>query len=123
MLTVIMCHCADPFNFYPGPTPPDIENIKWWGAAYGSALRPCVPLIAMLTGALLLPVRQETGPFYKKRISRVLWPFLIWSVLYNLFPWVTGLLGQEPECILNFFPYSGDGATNQEFTTSLRNIA
>lgn len=123
MLTVIMCHCADPFNFYPGPTPPDIENIKWWGAAYGSALRPCVPLFAMLTGALLLPVRQETGPFYKKRISRVLWPFLIWSVLYNLFPWVTGLLGQEPECILNFFPYSGDGATNQEFTTSLRNIA
>ena len=70
MLTVIMCHCADPFNFYPGPTPPDIENIKWWGAAYGSALRPCVPLFAMLTGALLLPVRQETGPFYKKRISR-----------------------------------------------------
>lgn len=123
MFTVVMCHCADPFNFYPGPPPPDIEDIKWWGAAYGSALRPCVPLFVMLTGALLLPVRQSPGPFYKKRISRVLWPFLIWSVLYNLFPWIAGLLGQGPEFILNFFPYSGDAATSQDFMTALRNIA
>lgn len=76
MFTVVCCHCTDPFNFYPG-TSPDIDDIKFWGAAYGAFLRPCVPLFVMITGALLLPVRNETSVFYKKRIPRVLWPFLI----------------------------------------------
>ena len=43
MFTVVCCHCTDPFNFYPG-TSPDIVDIKFWGAVYGAALRPCVPL-------------------------------------------------------------------------------
>ena len=46
-----------------------------------------------MTGLLLLPVRQTAGVFYKKRILRILFPMLIWSVLYNLFPWFTGVLG------------------------------
>lgn len=86
MFTVVCCHCADPFNFYAGDPTADLESIKFWGAAWGAALRPCVPLFVMITGALLLPVKDQAGPFYRKRISRVLWPFLIWSVLYNLFP-------------------------------------
>ena len=74
MFTVVCCHCTDPFNFYPG-TPPNIGEIKLWGAIYGALLRPCVPLFVMITGALLLPVRGEISVFYKKRIPRVLWPF------------------------------------------------
>ena len=100
MFTVVCCHCADPFNFYSGEPSAELEQIKFWGAAYGAFLRPCVPLFVMITGALLLPVRGETSVFYKKRISRVFWPFLLWSVLYNLFPWITGLLGFKPEVIL-----------------------
>ena len=123
MFTVVCCHSADPFNFYPGEPPANIDQIKFWGAAYGSFLRPCVPLFVMITGALLLPVRGEASVFYKKRISRVFWPFLIWSVLYNLFPWITGLLGFKPEVILNFFPYSGEEATRQALSVSLKNIA
>lgn len=107
MFTVVCCHCTDPFNFYPGDAP-NIDEIKFWGAAYGAALRPCVPLFVMITGALLLPVRGDASVFYKKRIPRVLFPFLIWSVLYNLFPWVTGLLGLSPQVILDFFPYAGE---------------
>ena len=72
MFTVVCCHCTDPFNFYPGDSP-IIGNIKFWGAAYGAFLRPCVPLFVMITGALLLPVREETSIFYKKRILRVFW--------------------------------------------------
>ena len=123
MFTVVCCHSADPFNFYPGEPPSNMDEIKWWGAAYGSILRPCVPLFVMLTGALLLPVRQETSVFYRKRISRVFWPFLLWSVLYNLFPWFTGLLGMEPEIILDFFPYSGDDVARQSIHISLDYIA
>lgn len=119
MFTVVCCHSADPFNFYAGDPTADIASIKYWGAAYGSLLRPCVPLFVMITGALLLPVKEESGPFYKKRISRVFWPFLVWSVLYNLFPWLTGVLGFEPDVILTFFPYAGEDVTRQALTVSL----
>lgn len=119
MFTVVCCHSADPFNFYAGDPTVDIASIKYWGAVYGSLLRPCVPLFVMITGALLLPVKEESGPFYKKRISRVFWPFLVWSVLYNLFPWLTGVLGFEPDVILTFFPYAGEDVTRQALTVSL----
>ena len=121
MFTVVCCHCTDPFNFYPG-TAPNIGEIKLWGAIYGSVLRPCVPLFVMITGALLLPVRGDTSTFYKKRIPRVFYPFLIWSVLYNLFPWITGLLGLNPQIILDFFPYAGEEVMQQSFSVSLEYI-
>lgn len=122
MFTVVCCHCTDPFNFYPGIAP-NIGEIKLWGAIYGALLRPCVPLFVMITGALLLPVRGEISVFYKKRIPRVLWPFLIWSVIYNLFPWITGVLGINPEVILDFFPYSGEEVMRQSLPVSLDYIA
>lgn len=122
MFTVVCCHCTDPFNFYPG-TSPDIDDIKFWGAAYGAFLRPCVPLFVMITGALLLPVRNETSVFYKKRIPRVLWPFLIWSVLYALFPWLLGVFGFSPETLVMFFPYSGEEAMRQSLEVSLNYVA
>ena len=121
MFIVVCCHCTDPFNFYPG-TAPNIGEIKLWGAIYGSVLRPCVPLFVMITGALLLPVRGDTSTFYKKRIPRVFYPFLIWSVLYNLFPWITGLLGLNPQIILDFFPYAGEEVMQQSFSVSLKYI-
>lgn len=122
MFTVVCCHCTDPFNFYPG-TAPDIDRIKLWGAIYGALLRPCVPLFVMITGALLLPVRGEASVFYKKRILRVLWPFLLWSVVYNLFPWITGLLGLRPDILLDFFPYSGEEVARQSLAVSADYIA
>ena len=122
MFTVVCCHCTDPFNFYPGDSP-DIVDIKFWGAVYGAALRPCVPLFVMITGALLLPISGETSVFYKKRIPRVFFPFLIWSVLYNLFPWITGLLGVDPRVILDFFPYSGEEVMRQSLAVSMGYIA
>lgn len=121
MFTVVCCHCTDPFNFYPG-TAPNIGEIKLWGAIYGALLRPCVPLFVMITGALLLPVKGETSTFYKKRIPRVLYPFLIWSVLYNLFPWITGLLGLSPQIILDFFPYAGEEVMHQSLPVAIKYI-
>ena len=121
MFMVVCCHSADPFNFYPGGNPP--PEIPLWGAFWGSLLRPCVPLFVMITGALMLPVREEASIFYKKRITRVFFPFLIWSLIYALFPWLTGVLGLEPSIILDFFAYGGDGITRQGFDAGLEYIA
>lgn len=123
MFAVVCCHSTDPFNFYPGPEPDNIADIKLWGAIYGAVLRPCVPLFVMLTGALLLPVRGDTETFYRKRIGRVFWPFLLWSVIYNLFPWLTSLVGCPPTVILDFFPYSGEDVMRQSLGVSVDYIS
>lgn len=91
-----------------------------WGTFWGSFMRPAVPLFVMITGALLLPVKTTTADFYKKRIPRILVPFLVWSILYDLFPWFTGLAGCEPEVIRSFFPW---GETSQALSDALFNIA
>ena len=119
MFMVISVHCTDPFNISAAARLNPEYN--FWGTIYGSVLRPCVPLFVMLTGMLLLPVKQEIGPFYKKRILRVLFPFLIWSVLYDLFPWFTGVLGLNPSVITSFFVYAGT-APSQALVDSLKNI-
>ena len=105
MIMVIGVHCIDPF--YISPTMRAIPEYTHWAAIYGSLLRPSVPLFVMMTGLLLLPVKkQPLDKFYKKRIYRVLFPFLIWSVLYSMFPWVTGVLGLPKEIIGDFFCYT-----------------
>jgi fucose 4-O-acetylase-like acetyltransferase len=105
MFTLVCCHCANPFNWTPEDSP-IILNVKFWGAIYGSMLRHSVPLFVMITGALLLPIRSDALPFYKKRIGRVFFPFLIWSAAYCLFPVAVRLLGGGRELILSFFPYA-----------------
>lgn len=119
MFMVISVHCTDPFNISPAARLNPEYN--FWGTIYGSVLRPCVPLFVMLTGMLLLPVKQEIGPFYKKRLLRVVSPFVIWSVLYNLFPWFTGVIGSDTSVITNFFVYAGDNPS-QAFSESAYNI-
>ena len=121
MIMVIGVHCIDPF--YISPTMRAIPESTHWAAIYGSLLRPSVPLFVMMTGLLLLPVKkQPLGKFYKKRIYRVLFPFLIWSVLYSMFPWVTGVLGLPKEIIGDFFCYT-QGQESQSLIDSLKDVA
>lgn len=43
MFTVVCCHSADPFNFYPGEPPANIDDIKFWGSSLRripASLRP-----------------------------------------------------------------------------------
>ena len=121
MIMVIGVHCIDPF--YISPTMRAIPEYTHWAAIYGSLLRPSVPLFVMMTGLLLLPVKkQPLGKFYKKRIYRVLFPFLIWSVLYSMFPWVTGVLGLPKEIIGDLFCYT-QGQESQSLIDSLKDVA
>lgn len=111
MFLVVASHACDPFNCSPEAA--GNADFLRWGAIWGSLLRPCVPLFVMITGALLLPVREQTlGAFYKKRIPRVLIPLLIWSALYTFSPWIFGLIaggdaGTAKEITTTFFPSSG----------------
>ncbi|MCL1676431.1 acyltransferase [Elizabethkingia meningoseptica] len=50
------------------------------GVFWGSLVRPCVPLFAMMSGILLFPVTSDLATFYKKRIGRIIIPLIFWSV-------------------------------------------
>lgn len=117
---VICIHCSDPFNVSPEAR--SNPEFNFWGSIYGSFLRPCVPLFVMITGLLLLPVNMPIGSFYKKRLLRIAVPFLVWSVLYNLFPWITGILGLPPTIIADVFAYASPDAS-QSLGDALKNIA
>lgn len=60
-----------------------------WLAAdfYNALVRFAVPVFVMITGALLLHREYELGDFLKKRLSRVVVPFLFWSLVYVAYSW------------------------------------
>ena len=47
--------------------------------------RAGVPLFVMISGYLLLPVQVSSREFYSRRFTRVLIPFLFWSIVYAVF--------------------------------------
>ena len=83
---VVLAHCCDPFvaKF-------DADRTEFLsGAFWGSLMRASVPLFVMISGVLLLPVRLDTGAFYRRRLSRILWPLVVWSLVTPLFYWAYG---------------------------------
>lgn len=84
-LMVVLAHCCDPYvaQF-------DADRTSFLsGALIGSLMRPSVPLFVMMTGVLLLPVRDGLGAFYRKRVGRILTALVFWSLtlplLYHLY--------------------------------------
>lgn len=51
------------------------------GVFWGSLVRACVPLFAMMSGILLFPVTTDLATFYKKRIKRIVVPLIFWSII------------------------------------------
>jgi surface polysaccharide O-acyltransferase-like enzyme len=54
----------------------------WVGNIFDSASRFSVPVFVMLSGALLLSKDYGIATFLKKRLFRLLLPFLFWSLIY-----------------------------------------
>lgn len=117
MLMVIAAHCVDIYN----ATPQDDPMNSFWGAFIGSLMRPSVPLFAMMTGLLLLPIGTDAKSFYKRRIPRVVLPMIFWSVIYYLIPWLTGVAGLDKSVITTLFPF--EFSPSQEAGNALKNIA
>lgn len=43
---------------------------------------PGIGLFFMVSGALLLPIQEDTKSFLKRRVSKVIWPTLFWTFFY-----------------------------------------
>ncbi|MBI3520292.1 MAG: acyltransferase family protein [Bacteroidetes bacterium] len=62
------------------------SSFVWWiGNIYDSTFRFCVPIFVMLTGSLLLPKEIEIRDFLKKKLFRIIFPLVFWSIIYILY--------------------------------------
>ena len=58
------------------------KEIWWAGNFYNSLVRFSVPIFVMISGVLLLGKSEKLTDFLKKRFSRLLFPFALWSIIY-----------------------------------------
>jgi surface polysaccharide O-acyltransferase-like enzyme len=84
LLAVIILHCTSLLLMQFGKVPLN----TWLVADFLNALvRFAVPCFVMITGALLLPKDYELVGFFKKRLTRVVIPFVFWSLIYIAYSW------------------------------------
>lgn len=110
---VIIVHSSE-FFFIDGDSI-GIRNMYdgYWVSVINSMFRASVPLFVMASSYLLLPLKGNTSDFLKRRFSRVVIPFIIWSLLYAILPllWDEITLSHVKENLLhllfNFTPSSG----------------
>ncbi|SEP54856.1 acyltransferase [Flavobacterium urocaniciphilum] len=80
-LSVIFIHVSAPIVVEFGK----ISNFNWNVANfYDSISRYAVPVFFMISGSLLLGKEFEIKDFLKKRLGKIIPPFLFWSLLYCL---------------------------------------
>jgi surface polysaccharide O-acyltransferase-like enzyme len=84
LYAVIILHTTSLLLMQHGKVP----MADWLTADFLNALvRFAVPVFVMITGALSLHREYEIGSFLKKRLSRVIVPFLFWSLIYIGYSW------------------------------------
>ena len=81
-LMVLFAHTGE--FYYITPTGGVVENFTDFVNIYGSLFRIPVPLFVVISGYLLLPIKENQFVFYKKRFGRIISPFLAWSLVYVL---------------------------------------
>lgn len=62
------------------------QEFDWnYANVLNSFSRFCVPLFVLISGALLLPKKEDSFVFYRKRMSRIVWPFIFWLLVYLVY--------------------------------------
>lgn len=90
IIAVVVLHCNGIVHSY------STNNVRAWST---SLIAECVffwavPIFLMLSGANLLKYREkyDTKTFFKKRISKVLIPFIFWAVVMTVWKYNIGEL-------------------------------
>jgi len=64
----------------------EFKSFDWSYANWlNSFSRFAVPLFVIISGALLLQKNESTGQFYRKRLLKIVPPFLFWSIVYLIY--------------------------------------
>ena len=84
LFAVIVLHASAILLAQYGKVP-----LQDWFAAdvYNALVRFAVPVFVMITGALLLHRDYDLGDFFRKRLGKIIAPFLFWSLVYIWYSW------------------------------------
>lgn len=82
----------------------------------GQRHRQCIPMLGSSLcydfSPLLVPLKTDTATFLKRRLIRVVIPFIIWSLLYATLPYLWGgLSSNEVTSSLTRLLYNFNGAS------------
>ena len=80
-LMVILVHSPHP---HEGMT----ESLSYGIISY--LCSPCIGLFLMVSGALLFPMRGSTKEFFSKRLTRIIFPLISWSIIYIIIALLLG---------------------------------
>lgn len=83
-LLVILEHVAEFYYVSPDWIPNRTDNAFIVGI-FNSISRASVPLFIMVSGYLLLPMKGKTTDFFRRRFTRILFPFILWSIVYSIY--------------------------------------
>lgn len=84
-LMVVMIHCCEPYYIGDGGRCQVASAADaFWVAMVEMVCRSCVPLFVMTSAYLLFPVRGSTGDFFRRRLTRVGLPYVLWCGYYSL---------------------------------------
>lgn len=81
---VMIVHATEPF--YLGGEGARILSATdaLWSSFFDSFVRSCVPLFVIASSYLLFPLHTSTSNFFRRRLTRIVVPFVIWSLVYAL---------------------------------------
>lgn len=71
--------------YYIGPGLSLIKENAPAVAVIDSYARSCIGLFVMISGWLLLPLQTDTRTFFRKRFTRLVFPWLFWCVAYAVY--------------------------------------
>ena len=86
ILMVIITHATEVFYITSTGQLEIAPGDHFWVVFINSAAHACVALFVMVSGYLLLPIKQSQAEFYKTRIPKIFIPFVIWSLIYIFAP-------------------------------------
>lgn len=83
---VMVVHSCEPFYLGGEGTLILSQGDAMWVTLVDSAFRASVPLFVLASSYLLFPLRGEVSVFFRKRVRRVVVPFVFWSIMYAVIP-------------------------------------
>lgn len=81
---VMMVHSTEPFYLGGDGTLILTKADAIWASFFDTFARACVPIFVVASSYLQFPLHYSSGEFLRRRASRILIPFVIWSCIYAL---------------------------------------
>lgn len=84
-LMVMTVHSTEPFYLGGEGSLILTQTDARWVSLFDTFVRACVPLFVVASSYLQFPLHYSTGQFLKRRVIRVMVPFVVWTLVYALY--------------------------------------